>query len=389
MRRFAYLALGIILFAGCSKKQQGLPDADNSYAVETVNSSSADLNTTYPATIRGIQDVEIRPKIAGNITQIYVAEGQAVHRGQILFSIDSEQYVAAVRAAEAQIKVCQANIATQRLTVANQRLLHSKQIISDYAMKSAENQLQALQAQLASAQAQLASAHDNLRWCTVSSPADGVIGLLPYKVGTLVGPSMAEAFTTVSNIEHVHIYFSMTEKQLLAMARTSNGGVKAAIKNMPNVRLKLADGTIYDEYGTIDAVSGVINQSTGAVQMRATFSNSRHLLHSGGTGNILLPTIVSNTIKVPQAAVTEIQDKKFVYIVGAKNKVKSTEITVEEQNDGIYYYVTSGLKAGDRIVIEGVQNLKDDMEIKPITPQQAAEKRAQAAKDVKEGKLPF
>ena len=389
MRRFAYLALGIILFAGCSKKQQGLPDADYSYAVETVNSSSADLNTTYPATIRGIQDVEIRPKIAGNITQIYVAEGQAVHRGQILFTIDSEQYVAAVRAAEAQIKVCQANIATQRLTVANQRLLHSKQIISDYAMKSAENQLQALQAQLASAQAQLSSARDNLKWCTVSSPADGVIGLLPYKVGTLVGPSMAEAFTTVSNIERVHIYFSMTEKQLLAMARTGNGGVKAAIKNMPNVRLKLADGTIYDEYGTIDAVSGVINQSTGAVQMRATFSNSRHLLHSGGTGNILLPTIVSNTIKVPQAAVTEIQDKKFVYIVGAKNKVKSTEITVEEQNDGTYYYVTSGLKAGDRIVIEGVQNLKDDMEIKPITPQQAAEKRAQAAKDVKEGKLPF
>lgn len=389
MRRFAYLALGIILFAGCSKKQQGLPDADNSYAVETVNSSSADLNTTYPATIRGIQDVEIRPKIAGNITQIYVAEGQAVHRGQILFTIDSEQYVAAVRAAEAQIKVCQANIATQRLTVANQRLLHSKQIISDYAMKSAENQLQALQAQLASAQAQLSSARDNLKWCTVSSPADGVIGLLPYKVGTLVGPSMAEAFTTVSNIERVHIYFSMTEKQLLAMARTGNGGVKAAIKNMPNVRLKLADGTMYDEYGTIDAVSGIINQSTGAVQMRATFSNSRHLLHSGGTGNILLPTIVSNTIKVPQAAVTEIQDKKFVYIVGAKNKVKSTEITVEEQNDGTYYYVTSGLKAGDRIVIEGVQNLKDDMEIKPITPQQAAEKRAQAAKDIKEGKLPF
>lgn len=389
MRRFVYLALGIILFAGCSKKQQGLPDADNSYAVETVNSSSADLNTTYPATIRGIQDVEIRPKIAGNITQIYVAEGQAVHRGQILFTIDSEQYVAAVRAAEAQIKVCQANIATQRLTVANQRLLHSKQIISDYAMKSAENQLQALQAQLASAQAQLSSARDNLKWCTVSSPADGVIGLLPYKVGTLVGPSMAEAFTTVSNIERVHIYFSMTEKQLLAMARTGNGGVKTAIKNMPNVRLKLADGTIYDEYGTIDAVSGVINQSTGAVQMRATFSNSRHLLHSGGTGNILLPTIVSNTIKVPQAAVTEIQDKKFVYIVGAKNKVKSTEITVEEQNDGTYYYVTSGLKAGDRIVIEGVQNLKDDMEIKPITPQQAAEKRAQAAKDVKDGKLPF
>ena len=240
MRKFAYLALIITLFASCNKKQQGLPDADNSYAVEAVNTSNATLDTTYPATIKGMQDIEIRPKISGNITHIFVTEGQTVHRGQVLFTIDSEQYAAAVKAAQAQIRVCQANIATQRLTVSNQRLLHSKQIISDYAMKAAENQLQALQAQLASAQAQLASARANLNWCTVTSPADGVIGLLPYKVGALVGPSMTEAFTTVSDIDHVHVYFSMTEKQLLSMARTGNGGVQAAIKSMPKVQLKLA-----------------------------------------------------------------------------------------------------------------------------------------------------
>lgn len=389
MRKFAYLALIITLFASCSKKQQGLPDADNSYAVEAVNTSNATLDTTYPATIKGMQDIEIRPKISGNITHIFVTEGQTVHRGQVLFTIDSEQYAAAVKAAQAQIRVCQANIATQRLTVSNQRLLHSKQIISDYAMKAAENQLQALQAQLASAQAQLASARANLNWCTVTSPADGVIGLLPYKVGALVGPSMTEAFTTVSDIDHVHVYFSMTEKQLLSMARTGNGGVQAAIKSMPKVQLKLADGTLYNEAGTIDAVSGVIDPTTGAVQMRATFNNSRRLLHSGGSGNIQMPTNINNAILVPQAAVTEIQDKKFVYVVGTNNKVKSTEITVESQNDGQNYIVTGGLHAGDRIVIEGIQNLKNDMVIKPITSQQAAAKRAQAAKDVKDGKLPF
>ena len=389
MRKFAYLALIITLFASCNKKQQGLPDADNSYAVEAVNTSNATLDTTYPATIKGMQDIEIRPKISGNITHIFVTEGQTVHRGQVLFTIDSEQYAAAVKAAQAQIRVCQANIATQRLTVSNQRLLHSKQIISDYAMKAAENQLQALQAQLASAQAQLASARANLNWCTVTSPADGVIGLLPYKVGALVGPSMTEAFTTVSDIDHVHVYFSMTEKQLLSMARTGNGGVQAAIKSMPKVQLKLADGTLYNEAGTIDAVSGVIDPTTGAVQMRATFNNSHRLLHSGGSGNIQMPTNINNAILVPQAAVTEIQDKKFVYVVGANNKVKSTEITVESQNDGQNYIVTGGLHAGDRIVIEGIQNLKNDMVIKPITSQQAAAKRAQAAKDVKDGKLPF
>jgi len=404
MKRITIALMGAtVLLASCSKKQQGMPDADNRYAVVTVNSSPAELKTSYPATLKGIQDVEIRPKVSGFITKVFVQEGQNVSRGQVLFTIDSETYAAAVRsaneavkAAQQQIHVVRANIATQKLTLENKKLLFEKKIISDYEYQSAVNQLKSLeaqlgsaQAQLGSAQAQLASAKENLSFCTVTSPAAGVIGMLPFKVGALVGPSMAEAFTTVSNISTIHAYFSMTEKQLLELARTGNGGVQAALKQMPEVTLQLADGSTYDESGKIDAVGGVIDPSTGAVQVRASFPNSHRILRSGGSAQLLLPVFTSKGILVPQSATTEIQDKKFVFIVGADNKVKSTEITVEAQNDGKNYIVTSGLKTGDRIVVEGVQNLKNGQQIKPITPAESEKLREQAKKDVKEGKLPF
>lgn len=392
-----------LLASSCKKEQQGMPDADTHYAVISVQPASAELSTTYPATLKGVQDVEIRPKVSGFITRIFVKEGQTVGRGQALFTIDSEQFSAAVRqaqeavkSAQQQINVVKSNIATAELTQQNKKMLFEKQIISEYEYKTSENQVQSLkaqlgaaQAQLGAAQAQLAAARDNLRFCTVTAPTSGVIGMLPLKVGALVGPSMAEPFTTVSDIGSVQAYFSMTEKQLLEMARTGNGGVQEAMRQMPAVKLILADGTTYGEQGTVDAVGGVIDQATGAVQMRATFPNPHRILRSGGSANIQMPVFTAQAIIIPQAATTEIQDKKFVYVVGKDNKVSSTEIKVEAQSDGVNYVVTDGLKAGDRIVVEGVQNLKNGQEIQPITPAEAQKMREQAKQDIKDGKLPF
>ena len=383
----SFVALGLCI--GCSKQQQGLPELDNNVAVITVQPQDAELSVSYPASLKGVQDVEIRPKIAGFITSINVKEGQNVSRGQVLFQIDNAQYAAAVKAAKAQIEVVKTSISTQELTVENKKLLHSKQIISDYDLKLAENNLQSLKAQLQAAQSQLASAQDNLNWCTVTSPASGVIGMIPNKVGSLAGPSMVEAFTTVSDISTINAYFSMTEKQLLELVRVGNGGLQAAIKQMPQVELELSDGSIYEQKGTIDAVGGVIDPATGAVQMRATFSNANRILRSGGSANIKFPVVKAKAIVIPQEATTEIQDKKFVFVVGQDNKLKMTEITVENQNDGSTYVVKSGLNAGDRIAVEGVQNLKEGMEIKPITPAESAQRREQAKQDIKDGKLPF
>ena len=337
--------------------------------------------------IKGMQDIEIRPKVSGYLVKLLVDEGATVRKGQPLFLIDSEQYRATVKAAKAQIRVCRANIATQKLTVDNKRMLFKQNIISSYDLKMAENTLASYEAQLAAAEAQLQSAQDNLRWCTVTSPADGVVGSIPYRVGSLVSGQSAEALTTVSNISKMYVYFSMTEKQLLALTREA-GGVNAAIKKMPAVSLVLSDGTTYSQSGTISTVSGVIDPSTGSVQMRATFDNAQHILRSGGTGSILIPTHASDAIMVPQSATFDVQDKKFVYVVNADKTVATREITVLPQNNGQTYVVASGLRAGERIVIDGVNQLKNGQKINPITPAQLKANQAKEQKAMKDGKMP-
>lgn len=262
----------------------------------------------------------------------------------------------------------------------------TKKIISDFEYQSAVDQLLSAKASLAQAQAQLTSASQNLGFCTVTSPSNGVVGTFPYRVGSLVSPSVAQPLTTVSEIGTVYVYFSMTEKQLLEMTK-AGGTLKEQLEKMPAVELQLADGTTYNEKGRIDAVSGVIEQSTGSVSMRAVFPNTNNILRSGGTGNVVFPYTMNDVILIPQTATQEIQDKKFVYVVGADNKVKHTEITVSPLDNGKQYIVTGGLKAGDRIVVEGVQILKDGQEIKPITPAEKTAKFEQALKDQHDGNL--
>lgn len=367
--KIAYLTLISMGLFSCGNKMQlntGTPE----YAVITLSTSSSELEASYPATIKGKQDIEIRPKVSGFITKLCIDEGSTVRKGQPLFIIDPVQYRAQVNAAEAAVKLAEANVATQRLTVKNKKELHDKKFISDTEMEMAENQLKSLEASLAQAKANLTSARDNLAYTTVTSPSDGVVGSIPFRLGSLVSSSTTTPLTTVSDISEMYVYFSLTEKQLLAMTRESKN-IEEALKGMPEVSLKLADGSLYNQKGSIETVSGVIDQNTGSVSMRATFPNPGHILRSGGTGIILIPTKTDNAILVPQKATYEIQDKKFVYTVDKNSKVKSTEIKVLSLNDGQNYVVTSGVKAGDRIVVEGVSTLKDGTEIKAITPKQA------------------
>lgn len=387
MKKIALWVLTGLLLTSCGSKSKNMGEASSDFAVETLQPTETELQTSYPATIKGMQDIEIRPKVSGYLVKLLVDEGATVRKGQPLFLIDSEQYSAAVKAAQAQIKVCRANIATQKLTVENKRMLFKQNIISSYDLQMAENTLASYEAQLASAQANLQSAQDNLRWCTVSSPADGVVGTIPYRVGSLVSASSAEPLTTVSNIQKMYVYFSMTEKQLLAITR-EGGDINAAVKKMPSVSLVLADGSTYSQNGTISTVSGVIDQTTGSVQMRATFDNASHVLRSGGTGSVLIPTHSADAILVPQKATFDVQDKKFVYVVNADKTVSSREIEVLTQNDGQTFVVTSGLKAGERIVVDGVNQLKNGQKINPITPAQAAANQKKEQQALKDGKMP-
>ena len=372
------LLASVAAFISSCKGGGGAPNfGDNEFAVRTIGSQSAATQATYPATIRGIQDVEVRPKVSGFITKVYVHEGQVVGAGQVMFTIDSETYQAAVRQAQAALNTALAQANTARLTYENNQALYGQKIIGEYELSTAKNGYATAQASVAQARAALASARETLGWCTVKSPSAGVVGSLPYKVGTLV--SASNALTTVSDISTMEVFFSMSEGQILAMSRTS-GSAFAAIQAMPAVKLQLADGTVYSHPGKVVKISGVIDAATGAYSVIAHFSNPEKLLKSGGAGQIIIPNVKNHVVVIPQEATSEVQDKVFVYLVGKDNKVKYTEIKVDAQNDGKNYVVTSGLCVGDRIVTKGITKLSDGMEIKPITEEQYLKKIEEAEK---------
>ena len=374
----AVCVLAALTSCGGSKKG-GLPDfGDDEFAVATIGTSSAALQTTYPATIKGIQDVEVRPKVSGFITKVFVHEGQTVSAGQALFSIDSETYQAAVRQCQAAVNTAKAQMNTAKLTYQNNKKLYDSKIIGEYELSTAANGYATAKAQVAQAEAALASAREQLAWCTVTSPSAGVVGSLPFKVGALVSAS-GQALTTVSNISTMEVFFSLSETQLLGMSKTS-GSVQAAIASFPAVKLQLADGTIYNHPGKVVKVSGVIDSSTGSVSLIAHFANPEKLLKSGGAGSIVVPNDNNNAIVIPQEACSQVQDKVFVYVVTKDNKVKYSEIKVNPQDDGKNYIVTSGLHVGDRIVLKGITKLTDGQQIKPITLERYNQKIAEATK---------
>ena len=363
-----------MLVTSCGSKQSGKPNfGDDEYAVRTISGQSTELQTTYPATIKGVQDVEIRPKVSGFITKLCVQEGQAVKKGQLLFVIDNVTYAAAVRQARAAVNSAKAQLNTAKLTYTNNEKLFKNNVIGSYELQSAKNTLEAAYAAVAQAEANYVTAKQNLDFCYVTSPANGVIGDLPYRVGALVSASSQQPLTTVSSIGTMQVYFSVTEKDLLEMTK-GVGGIHAAIKDYPAVKLQLADGTIYNHEGRVATVSGVIDPTTGSVSMRADFPNPEHLLKSGASGSIVVPHHASSAIIIPQDAVSQVQDKYFVYVVGSDSKVKYTPVTVNPNNDGKNYIIETGLKVGDRIVMNGISGLTDGQKITPITEAQYQEK---------------
>ena len=373
-----------VMFASCGGGGGRPTFGDNEYPVVAVGTSSTQMQTTYPATIKGVQDVQICPKVQGFITQINVKEGQTVGAGQVLFVLDNATYQAQVRQSQAQVNTAQASCNTSKLSFENAQKLYENKVIGDFELQSATNSYESAKAALALAQAGLASAKEMLSFCYVKSPASGVVGTLPFKKGALV--NTASVLTTVSNNSQMEVYFSLTEKDALAMSQ-AEGGQKAAMGAMPNVQLQLADGSVYAHEGKVTKMSGVIDPATGSIQVIALFPNPEKLLKSGGSGAIIIPKSNSDAIVIPQACVSEVQNKKFVYTLGKDNKVKYTEIKVDPQNDGNNYIVTDGLKVGDKYVTNGITKLNDGMEIVPITPEKYQQKIDEQAKAMTAGDI--
>ena len=333
-------------------------------SVMTVTESNSTLESAIPTTLEGENDVEIRPQVQGFLTKVHVDDGQRVKKGQVLFTIDQVQLQAAVEQAQAAVAVAQANVNTSQTNADNNKILLDKNIISASAYQTSIDALNAAKAQLNQAKAALTSAQKNLSYTTVTAPVSGIVGAIPYKEGTLVSPSTL--LTILSNNSDMLAYFSLNEKELLNLTDGGKRTIKQAIDSMPPVTLQLATGNIYPYKGKITSISGVIDAATGSAQAKALFPNPDGMLHSGNTGNILMPVEHDGIIEIPQNATFEVQDMKFVYVVGDSAKVHSRPITVAPLNDGKKYIVTSGLKPGDVIVTEGIGiSVADGMTITP------------------------
>ena len=383
--RLILMAGCLALLCSCGQGNRGTGAAPE-YAVIEAQATTANLKNSYPATIRGKQDVEIRPMVSGFITKLHVDEGSVVKKGQVLFTIDQVQYQAAVKTAEASVATAKAALQTQELTTQNNRELNKRGIVSDYQLSTSENQLAQAKASLAQAEAALVNAKRNREYTEVTSPSDGIVGEIPYRIGSLVSASIATPMTTVADNSEMFAYFSMTERQLLSMVR-EGGTTKEILDKLPSIQLQLIDGSIYPDSGRVATISGVIDPTTGSVSMRALFPNDHNILRSNSTGNVIFPNPMQNVIMIPQSATTEIQDKRFVYVVQADNTVKNTEIKTFTLDDGKNFFVTAGLKPGDKIVIEGVQALNDGQAITPITPADKEAAYQKALQDQRDGNI--
>ena len=333
--------------------------------VVTVSNTPATTYQEFSASLEGSKDIEIRPQVEGYLDKIYVDEGAYVRKGQLLFQINSRPYNEQLNNAKASLAAAKANLANAEINVSKLTPLVQNNVISDVQLKTAKTTYDAAAANVAQAQAAVGNAQINLGYTLIKAPVDGYVGRIPFKTGSLVGMNTTEALTVVSEIKEVYAYFSLSENDFMQFKNQYEGKtIEEKIKKMPPVELVLPDGSIYSQKGKVQIVAGQFDNTIGAISFRAAFPNTDRLLRSGNTGKVRIAKVLNAALVVPQEATFEIQDKVFVFAVDDSNKVASKPITISGKTNA-YYFVESGVKAGEKIVFSGTGSLKDGMVIVP------------------------
>ncbi|WP_324301911.1 efflux RND transporter periplasmic adaptor subunit [Galbibacter sp.] len=359
MRANLYLKLLSIAMAltlgacGGKEQQQGAAQQALPFPIVKVGSKQITGYSSYPASIEGIVNSDIRAKVSGYIKQVLVDEGEKVRAGQPLFRLETASLSQDAEAAKASVNAAQVEV--DRLGP-----LVEKGIVSNV-------QLETAKAKLAQAKSTYNSITANIGYATVKSPIDGYVGAIPYRVGSLISPADPTPLTTVSDISEVYAYFSMNEKDYLDFIQNAEGEtLQDKLDNLPAVNLQLANGSIYKEKGKIQTVTGQVNQSTGTVSFRAIFENPNLIVTNGNSGKVLIPTTYTDAPVIPQAATFERQGQILVYHVKEDNTVSADVVEIKDRIDNLYV-VKSGVKVGDVIVSDGVGKLRPNM---PIVPQE-------------------
>lgn len=355
-----------IAFAACSgdKVQTAAPVAQ-ALPVISLHSGSETTFIEYPASIQGTVDLEIRPQVSGSLDKIFVNEGALVQKGQPLFKINEMPFREALNNAKALLHAAEASLLNTQLEVEKLTPLVNNKVVSDFQLKSAKAAEAAAKASVEQAKAGVAAANINLGYTLIKAPVTGYVGRLPKKQGSLVAVSDVAPLTQLSDAHEVHVYFSLGEDDFAAFNTKYPGSTMSErLKKLPGVALLLADNSVYEKTGKVDMVDGQFDKQTGSIALRATFPNQQGKLRSGNTGKIRLSLEHPDAILVPQSSTVEVQDKMFVFTVDAANKVSKQPISIMGTS-GTNYLVASGLKAGDRIIFDGIDKVKEGDTIQP------------------------
>jgi len=352
--------------AGCDTPKPADP-AVTELPVFEVLSAAATTYQSYPASLDGVIEVELRPQVSGTLDRVYVDEGEWVKAGSPLFKINEAPYrerlnnvLAALRAAEAARDNAQLEVDKLGPLVANR-------IVADIQLKTAESSREAAAARIEQAKAEVAAARIDLGYTLIHAPVSGYIGRLPRKRGNLVGPGDAAPMTTLSDVHEIHAYFSMGEDEFARFkARYPGATLAEKISHLPAAELVLPDDSFYEAKGKVELVNGEFDRNTAAITLRASFPNANGYLRAGNTGRVRLSEAHSDQLVVPQSATLELQDKVFVFRVGDSNKVSKQPINITEAA-GTNYLVSGGLRAGDKIVYRGFEHLREGDIIQPKT----------------------
>lgn len=366
IRHISVMLIAATFLAACKGKEEGAERPVQAYNVIELTQHDVELYSEYPATLQGVEDIEIRPMINGYIEKIYVDEGQEVKKGTVLFKISNPQFEQDVKMYAARVESAKTAVEAAQIQVDKTKPLVEQGIISSFELTNANLALNMRKADLEQAKATLANAQTNLGYTTIKSPVDGVVGKLPYKLGSYVYSNTILPLTTVSNISKVYAYFSINEKQQLKMFETIEGRTfEEKITKIPAVRLILSNGDLYEQEGKVETFSGLINNQTGAFNVRAGFNNETKMLRSGSSTSVRIPTHLKDVIIIPQKATAELQDKRLAYIVGEGDVVTGVPIKVTEIPGGKFFVVNEGLSTKDLLIIEGIGIVPEGAKIKP------------------------
>ncbi len=374
LMKITFLAiLALALFSCSPKPETAQAPPPPALPVAAIHLGTDTTYQEYPASIEGTVNVEIRPQVSGALDKVFVDEGAFVKAGQPLFKINEQPFRAALNNALASQHAAEGALANAQLEIDRLTPLVQNKVIADYQLKAANAAYTIAKANIEQAKANVSTAKINLGYTTINAPVSGYIGRLLKKQGSLVSPTDVQELTQLSDVHNVHVYFSLSEKDFVSFKEQYPGAtLKDKLQHLPQVNLLLSDNTTYTKPGKIDMIDGQFDKTTAAITIRASFANPDGLLRAGNTGKVRLGLQHKDALVVPESATIEMQDKVFVFALADSNKVKKLPIDIVGKT-GTNYLVNHGLKAGDQIVLSGIDHLQEGTVIQPQrTPDKVA-----------------